>query len=256
MQRNKRKKLNRQSAPAAKQARPAGSIRLNKAIAQSGVTSRRAADALIAEGRVSVNGAPAPIGQFVTPSDVIAIDGQPIRQGLKRIYMAFNKPVGIECTTNRQVKDNIVDYIGYHERIFPIGRLDKDSDGLILLTNDGDIVNPILRAAGAHEKEYIVTVNKPIDEQFIGAMAAGVKILGQRTLPCKVTKIGKNRFNIVLVQGLNRQIRRMAEALGYQVTSLRRVRVMNIKLAKLKVGSYRLLTAAELAGLKQLIGSV
>ncbi len=250
---NKRFKKSRQAAPQPKQVRPDGTIRLNKAIAQSGVASRREADALIADGRVAVNGVLAEMGSFVLPTDDITIDGRAIRKKIKRIYMAFNKPVGVECTTDRRVKDNIIDFIGYPERIFPIGRLDKDSEGLILLTNDGDIVNPILRADNAHQKEYIVTVNKPITDQFIAQMSAGVAILDTVTLPCKVTKIGTNRFNIVLVQGLNRQIRRMAEALGYRVTALKRVRIMNIRLAKLKLGTYRILSKGEMAQLMQII---
>ncbi len=249
-------KNKKNKAPQAKQVRPADTVRLNKAIAQSGVASRREADALIAAGRVMVNDKAASIGQFVTAQDSIAVDGQPIRKGIKQIYMAFNKPVGIECTTDQRVKDNIIDYIAYQERIFPIGRLDKDSEGLILLTNDGNIVNPILRAEGAHEKEYIVTVNKPITDEFVSKMSTGVNILGRQTLPCKVTKIGKNHFKIVLVQGLNRQIRRMSETLGYRVTALQRIRIMNIKLGKLKLGSYRMLSAAELSGLKQLINYI
>ncbi len=247
-------KKKRIAAPQPKQVRPDGTIRLNKAIAQSGAASRREADALIAAGRVTVNGSLAEMGRFVLPTDDIAIDEKPIRKKIKRVYMALNKPVGIECTTDRRVKDNIIDFIGYPERIFPIGRLDKDSEGLILLTNDGDIVNPILRADNAHQKEYIVTVNKPITEQFIEKISAGVAILDTVTLPCKVTKIGTHRFNIVLVQGLNRQIRRMTEALGYSVTSLKRVRIMNIHLGKLKIGTHRILSKSELSELKRIIG--
>ncbi len=250
-----RHKKNRQAAPQPKQVRPDGAIRLNKAIAQSGVASRREADALVAAGRVKVNGALAEMGTFVFPTDEITIDAQPIRKKLKRVYIALNKPVGIECTTDRRVKENIIDFIAYPERIFPIGRLDKDSEGLILLTNDGDIVNPILRSDNAHEKEYIVTVNKPITDQFIEQMSAGVAILDTVTLPCKVKKISNNRFNIVLVQGLNRQIRRMSEALGYKVTALQRVRIMNIHLGKLKIGTHRLLSKVELAELRRIIGS-
>ncbi len=248
-----RYKKTRQAAPQPKQIRPDGAVRLNKAIAQSGAASRREADLLIAAGRVQVNGSLPEMGTFVLPTDAITIDGQPIRKKIKRVYMVLNKPVGIECTTDRRVKDNIIDFIGYPERIFPIGRLDKDSEGLILLTNDGDVVNPILRADNAHEKEYIVTVNKPITDQFIEQMSAGVAILGTVTLPCKVKKIGNNRFVIVLVQGLNRQIRRMTEALGYKVTALKRVRIMNIHLGKLKTGTHRILSREEMAELKRII---
>ncbi len=244
----------RRPAPCAKQNRPDGTIRLNKAIAQTGIASRRDADQLIAAGRVAVDGQIAAIGSFVSPSAQIEVDGQVLRPRGKPVYLALNKPVGIECTTDRRVADNIIDFIAYPKRIFPIGRLDKDSEGLILLTDDGDIVNPILLADNAHEKEYIVAVNKPITPQFLRQMAAGVSILGTVTLPCQVVKLSKNRFKIILVQGLNRQIRRMCQALGYQVTALRRVRIMNIELARLKVGTYRQLSAAELAELKRLVG--
>ncbi len=250
---NSAKKL-RRPAPQPKQARPDGAVRLNKAIAQSGIASRREADSLIAEGRVTVNGVVADMGVFVMHNDDVTVDGRPIRRAVKRICMVLNKPLGIECTTDRRVKGNIIDFIGYPERIFPIGRLDKNSEGLILLTNDGDIVNPILRAGNAHEKEYIVKVNKPITDQFIAGMSGGVRILDTVTLPCKVKKLDAKTFNIVLIQGLNRQIRRMAEAFGYRVVSLKRIRIMNVKLGKLKSGTYRLLTQSELNQIYRRIG--
>lgn len=240
------KKQKRKAPPAPKQERPEGSIRLNKAIAQSGYCSRRQADSLIEEKRVKINGALAQMGSFVYTYDDITIDGKALSKTGKRVYIAFNKPVGVECTTDLSVKDNIIDFIGYHQRIFPIGRLDKDSEGLILLTNDGDIVNPILRAGNAHEKEYIVRVNKPITNEFLNDMAKGVAILNTVTLPCKVQRIDQNTFSVILVQGLNRQIRRMCEALDYRVVALKRIRVMTIALGKLKIGTYRLLTPSEI----------
>lgn len=219
--------------------------RLNKFISETGFCSRREADKLIEQGRVSVNGQVPEMGVKVTNSDDISIDGNPLREKQKTIYIALNKPTGITCTTERDVPGNIVDFIGHKQRIFPIGRLDKPSDGLIFLTNDGDIVNKILRAGNQHEKEYVVRVNRPVTADFIKKMASGVPILDTVTLPCKVTQETQYSFRIVLTQGLNRQIRRMCEALGYEVFKLRRVRIMNITLDGIPNGQWRYLTEQE-----------
>lgn len=226
--------------------------RLNKFLSEAGYCSRRAADKLIEERRVTVNGKHPEMGTKVSPSDEIAVDGTIISKRIKsHVYIAFNKPVGIVCTTDTRVeKNNIIDFINYPSRIFPIGRLDKDSEGLILLTDDGDIVNKILRSSNNHEKEYIVTVDKPISQTFIERMSKGVPILDTTTKPCKVQKLSRNSFKIILTQGLNRQIRRMCEYLGYEVESLQRVRIMNIHL-KSAVGRYRNLTAEELNTLNE-----
>ena len=227
--------------------------RLNKFIGETGYCSRREADALIAEGRVTINGIVPEMGTKVSPNDEVRIDGKLIRDNNEKlIYLAFNKPVGIECTTNLEVRDNIVDYINYPKRIFPIGRLDKASEGLIFMTNDGDIVNKILRARNNHEKEYTVTVNKPITDRFIEKMGNGVPILDTVTRKCKVEQISKYIFKIILTQGLNRQIRRMCEFLGYEVTALKRIRIINISL-DVPVGRYRELTDAEIKQLNELI---
>jgi 23S rRNA pseudouridine2604 synthase len=227
--------------------------RINKFLSESGYCSRREADRLISEGRVTINGVVPEMGTKVVETDEIRVDGKLIRENRdKPIYLAFNKPVGIECTTNQSVRNNIVDYINYPERIFPIGRLDKASEGLIFMTNDGDIVNKILRARNNHEKEYIVTVDKPITDRFIQKMGNGVPILDTITRKCKVEQISKYIFKIVLTQGLNRQIRRMCEYLGYEVTDLKRIRIINISL-DIPVGRYRDLTAAEIKELNQLI---
>lgn len=227
--------------------------RLNKFIGETGFCSRREADALIDENRVTVNGKPAEMGMKVTDDDEVRIDGKLIREkNEKRVYLAFNKPVGIECTTNTDVQDNIVDYINYPRRIFPIGRLDKASEGLIFMTDDGDIVNKILRARNNHEKEYTVTVNKPITERFIQKMGNGVPILDTVTRKCHVEQISKFVFKIILTQGLNRQIRRMCEYLGYEVTALKRIRIINISL-DVPVGKYRELTDTEIKSLNKLI---
>jgi 23S rRNA pseudouridine2604 synthase len=227
--------------------------RINKFLSESGFCSRREADRLISEGRVTINGRVPEMGTKVLETDEIRVDGKLIRENRdKPIYLAFNKPVGIECTTNQSVRNNIVDYINYPERIFPIGRLDKASEGLIFMTNDGDIVNKILRARNNHEKEYIVTVDKPITDRFIQKMGNGVPILDTVTRKCKVEQISKYIFKIVLTQGLNRQIRRMCEYLGYEVTALKRIRIINISL-DIPVGRYRDLTAAEIKELNQLI---
>ena len=229
-------------------------IRLNKYLSEIGHCSRREADKLINLDRIIVNGQKAVMGQKVKPKDRIAIDGVLVENHHERnVYLAFNKPVGIVCTTDTRVeKNNIIDYINYPSRIFPIGRLDKPSEGLILLTNDGDIVNKILRARNNHEKEYIVTVNKPVTSEFIKTMANGVPILDTITRKCKVEQIHKKQFRIVLTQGLNRQIRRMCEYLDYRVVMLKRIRIMNIEL-DLGVGKYRDLTKKEFSQLNSLI---
>lgn len=228
--------------------------RLNKFLSEVGYCSRRAADKLIEEGRVTINNLPAEMGAKVTEDDTVEVDGKPIKNTKKEFtYLAFNKPVGIVCTTDTRVeKDNIIDYINYHKRIFPIGRLDKPSEGLILLTDDGDIVNKILRASNNHEKEYIVTVDKPISQTFLKHMRNGVPILDTITKKCEVKKINTTTFSIILTQGLNRQIRRMCEYLGYEVEALKRVRIMNIAL-DIPVGKYRELTAKELSELNELL---
>ncbi len=231
-------------------------MRLNKHLSESGHCSRREADRLIAAGRVSLNGRPAGIGDAVADGDEVRIDGQPlrarpsVRPGARRhVYIALNKPVGITCTTEHAVKGNIVDFVDHAQRIFPIGRLDKDSEGLILMTSNGDIVNELLRSENNHEKEYLVGVNKPVTPEFLAGMARGVRIHGQMTKPCRTRRIAKFGFGIVLTQGLNRQIRLMATAFGYRVTQLRRVRIVNIRLGALRPGQWRNLTEVELAGL-------
>ena len=231
-------------------------MRLNKYISDSGLCSRREADALIAQGRVTINGVAAGIGAVVAEGDAVGVDGAAVRARPSRgaaarrhVYIALNKPVGITCTTEHAVKGNIVDFVDHAERIFPIGRLDKDSEGLILLTSNGDIVNEILRAENAHEKEYLVGVDRPVTPAFLAGMARGVRIRGQLTRPCKTRRIAKFGFAIVLTQGLNRQIRLMVEAFDYRVTQLRRVRIVNIRLGALRVGQWRNLTDAELRGL-------
>lgn len=221
-------------------------VRINKYISETGVTSRRQADAWIAAGRVTINGTVAELGSQVQEGDEVKVDGHPIQTKPKLVYLALNKPVGITSTTERHVQGNIVDYVGHALRIFPIGRLDKDSQGLILLTNDGDIVNRLLRAENKHEKEYIVTVDKPITDAFLAQMSSGVKILGTTTLPCKVKRVSNHVFNIILTQGLNRQIRRMCASLGYQVRKLERIRIMNIHLGGMGYGKWRDLTKEEL----------
>ena len=226
--------------------------RLNKYLSEAGYCSRRAADKLIDEGRVTINGAVPEMGTKVIPGDEVKVDGKTIlNDAKKRTYIAFNKPVGIVCTTDTGVeKDNIIDYISYPTRIFPVGRLDKDSEGLILLTDDGDIVNKILRASNNHEKEYIVKVDKPISQTFVQRMSAGIPLeeLGKTTKPCSVEKLSTFEFKIILTQGLNRQIRRMCEYLNYEVHALKRTRIMNIH-QKCEVGTYRDLTDEELSTL-------
>ena len=231
-------------------------VRLNKYIAETGYCSRREADRLVAARRVTVNGVTAGTGAVVGEDDRVLVDGQPLqrreakRPGARRhVYIALNKPVGVTCTTESSVKGNIVDFVGHEQRIFPIGRLDKDSEGLILMTSNGDIVNEILRAENRHQKEYLVAVNHPVTDEFLRGMSRGVRIHNQMTLPCKASRINKFGFRIVLEQGLNRQIRLMAAAFGYRVTQLRRVRIDNVKLGALKPGQWRNLSEAELRGL-------
>ncbi|MGE6377620.1 23S rRNA pseudouridine(2604) synthase RluF [Peribacillus muralis] len=221
-------------------------MRINKYISESGITSRRGADKWIAEGRVTINGAVAELGSQAQLGDDVRVDGKPIKVEQQNVYIALNKPIGITSTTEKHIKGNIVDFVNHPLRIFHIGRLDKDSSGLILLTNDGDIVNEILRAENKHEKEYIVTVDKPLTASFIKEMSSGVEILDTKTLPCKVKQLTKYTFNITLMQGLNRQIRRMCSALGYEVRDLHRIRIMNIHLDGLALGQWRDLTEDEL----------
>ena len=225
--------------------------RLNKYFSEIGFCSRRAADKLIQEGRVLINGELALVGQKINLEDIIKVDGEPLNtRENKKVYLAFNKPIGIVCTTDTRVeKDNIIDFINYPSRIYPIGRLDKPSEGLIFLTNDGDIVNKILRARNNHEKEYQVTVNKPVTDDFVSKMSLGIPILDTITRKCFIKQTHKKQFKIILTQGLNRQIRRMCEYLDYRVTKLRRVRIMNIKL-DIEVGKYRDLTSKEIKSIR------
>lgn len=220
-------------------------IRLNKYIASSGLCSRREADTLIESGKVTINGEVALQGSKVMDRDIVLVNGRKVTPDDDMVYIAFNKPLGVTCTTDRRDPSNIIDYIGFDERIFPVGRLDKNSSGLILLTNDGSIVNKLLRAENGHEKEYLVTVNRPYDKIFLRSMESGVPVLGQLTLPCKLKPAGDRTFKIILHQGLNRQIRRMCEYLGYKVTRLKRIRFMNISLGDLESGKWRYLTASE-----------
>ena len=220
-------------------------MRLNKFISETGVCSRREADAWIEAGRVTVNGERAVLGTKVEEGDDVRVDGRQIGAAKEHVYIALNKPVGIISTTERDVRDNIVDFVRHKERIFPIGRLDRDSEGLILLTNHGDIVNEILRSENDHEKEYVVTVDRPVTEIFLNGMASGVRILGTVTKPCRVQRIAPSTFRIILTQGLNRQIRRMCSFFGYKVIRLQRVRIMNITLGALAVGQWRALRRDE-----------
>jgi 23S rRNA pseudouridine2604 synthase len=236
---------------------PDNSISLNKFISDTGYCSRREADRLIDQGRVMLNDEMAIRGNRYTPGDSVVVDGSLITtekpKKEKRIYIAFNKPVGITCTTDENIAGNIISYINYKKRIFPIGRLDKDSEGLIFLTNDGDIVNKILRAGNEHEKEYIVRVNKSITPFFIDKMSRGVPVDGTMTLPCKVSRMGNHVFKIILKQGLNRQIRKMCAHFEYEVEQLKRVRIMNVALDKLAVGKWRYLSDAEMQGINNMI---
>ena len=220
--------------------------RLNKYIADSGFCSRREADRLIGEGRVRLDGRVGALGDRVTPGMTVTVDGKQLSGAGEKVYILLNKPRGVVCTADPREPMNVVDYVGHPARIFPVGRLDKDSEGLLMLTSDGEIVNRLLRAAGGHEREYEVTIDRPVTREFAERMMAGVPILDTVTLPCRVRRTGENRFHIILVQGLNRQIRRMCEALGANVTSLRRVRIMNLRLGSLKPGQWRDLTKAEL----------
>ncbi|WP_100372905.1 23S rRNA pseudouridine(2604) synthase RluF [Bacillus sp. FJAT-45037] len=220
-------------------------MRINKFISEAGKASRRGADRLITEGRVTINGKRAEIGSQVEPGDKVLVNGAPVFVARNNVYIALNKPVGITSTTEKKVKGNIIDLVNHPLRIFNIGRLDKESDGLILLTNDGDIVNEILRAEHSHEKEYLVSVDKPITPDFLKNMSEGVKILGTKTLPCEVEQLSKFDFKIILTQGLNRQIRRMCEELGYNVFRLQRTRIMNIDLGNLPPGQWRDLSKKE-----------
>lgn len=220
-------------------------IRLNKFLSDAGVCSRREADRMIERREITINGHIAIMGEKVKNTDKVEVKGKRISREQEQILIAFNKPVGVECTSDKSNPDNIVDFIGYDKRIYPIGRLDKNSQGLILLTNDGSLVNHILKASNYHEKEYIVTVDKQVTEEFVKEMASGVKILGQMTRTCDVEKVGKHVFKIILTQGLNRQIRRMCETLGYKVQKLKRIRVMNITLGNLPIGAYRDVTEQE-----------
>jgi 23S rRNA pseudouridine2604 synthase len=228
---------------------------LNKYISETGFCSRREADLYIEQGRVTINGREAIKGNRVRENDVVHVDGEPLKKKKSAVYILLNKPKGITCTTDQKDKTNIIDYLNYKSRIFPIGRLDKRSQGLIFLTNDGDIVNKILRAGNNHEKEYIVTTDKPVTLEFIQKMRSGVRIPGAVTKPCFVKQEGPNRFRIILVQGLNRQIRRMCEALGYNVESLTRIRIMNITLNGLQAGKWRYFTPAEIATITSMVAS-
>ena len=223
--------------------------RLNKFVADSGYCSRREADRLIAEGRVQVDGRPGELGDRVLPGMRVTVDGQSLSGRGEKVYIALNKPAGIVCTTDPREPMNVVDYLDYPIRIFPVGRLDKDSEGLLLMTSDGEIINRILRAAGGHEKEYEVEIDRPVTKEFVEKMSAGVPILDTVTLPCRVRRTGERSFNIILVQGLNRQIRRMCEALGCNVVRLRRIRIMNVRLDAMRPGQWRELSEEELSGL-------
>ena len=229
------------------------SINLNKFISSTGICSRREAEKYIIEGRVTINNQTAKLGNRVFEGDIIKIDNKLLKSRPKTLYIALNKPKGIVCTTDSKEKKNIVKFIGHSERLFPIGRLDKPSEGLIFLTNDGDIVNKILRAGNNHEKEYTVTVDRNIDERFIKRMANGIPILGTVTKKCKVERINNRTFKIILIQGLNRQIRRMCEYLGYEVKKLIRVRIMNVTLGNLKVGEWRELSNKEMLIINKLV---
>lgn len=229
--------------------------RLNKYISDTGLCSRREADKIIEQNRVTINDKLPDLGTKVIPTDTVKVDGKVVgavaTDKSDRVYIIYNKPIGITCTTERHVKGNIIDAIGHKARIFPVGRLDKPSEGLIILTSDGDIVNKILRAENAHDKEYEVTVNQPISERFLKRMARGVPILGTVTKPCVVKPMGRDKFTIILTQGLNRQIRRMCEFLGYEVTKLKRNRIMHLELGNLRPGQWRNLTEKELAQLQK-----
>lgn len=235
------------------QVKAINSMRINKFISEKGICSRREADRLIEQKRVTINGKVAEIGSTVAVNDVIRVDGKPLKPKEEFVYIALNKPTGIISTTDTKERDNIIDFMNYQKRIFPVGRLDKDSEGLIILTSDGDIVNKILRAGNNHDKEYIVRVDKPITQGFISGMSNGVKILGTITKKCRVEALTKYTFRIILTEGLNRQIRRMCEVFGYHVLKLKRIRIMNIYLGDLPAGAWRYLTTEELHQLNELI---
>ena len=228
--------------------------RLNKFVADSGYCSRREADRLIVEGRVQVDGRPGALGDRVLPGMRVTVDGQSLSGRGEKVYIALNKPAGVVCTTDPREPMNVVDYLDYPIRIFPVGRLDKDSEGLLLMTSDDEIINRILRAAGGHEKEYEVEIDRPVTKDFVEKMSAGVPILDTVTLPCRVRRTGERSFNIILVQGLNRQIRRMCEALGCNVVRLRRIRIMNIRRGAMRPGQWRELSEEELSGLMERLG--
>lgn len=230
-------------------------IRINKFLSEAGICSRREADRQVAEGNVTVDGKTAEVGTRVLPGQSVYFCGRPVSKEEEMILLAFHKPVGIVCTAEKREKSNVIDYIHYPKRIYPVGRLDKDSEGLLLLTNNGDIVNKMMRAGNMHEKEYLVTVNKPITEAFLRGMAGGVPLveLNTTTRKCKVERVGKKEFRIILTQGLNRQIRRMCEYFGYRVVKLVRTRIMNIELGNLENGKYRAITPEEYQTLRKLI---
>lgn len=228
-------------------------MRINKYLSESGVCSRREADRLIESGVVKINGLPATLGTQVEAGDSVTVNGTLLEDFNRKVYLALNKPVGVECTANPKIKNNIIDFVNYPIRIFPVGRLDKNSEGLILLTNDGELSNGILKARYFHEKEYVVQVDKPLTPSFIEQMQSGVQILDTVTRPCKIKQLGPRYFNIVLTQGLNRQIRRMCEALDYKVLKLKRIRVLNIMLGDLPRGKWRELTKEELDSLRELV---
>lgn len=230
-------------------------IRINKYISQCGYCSRREADRLVADGKVFINGKPAPMGAKVSPSDQVVIDGEILTNKESEIILAFHKPRGVVCTTSKKDKHNVIDYIQFPQRIYPVGRLDKDSTGLLLLTNNGQLMDDILRGSNFHEKEYVVTVNKPMTDAVYQAMEQGVPILDTMTRPCRILPKGKNGFHIILTQGLNRQIRRMCEYFGYRVQTLKRIRIMNIQLGDLPEGEWRYLSENEVQILKKLAGS-
>ena len=228
-------------------------MRLNKFLSDAGVCSRREADRLIEAGAVMVNGSPAVTGMRVVKEDRVLVNGKPVKHSEKKVVLLLNKPKGIICTTQKKERPNVIEFLKYPTRVYPVGRLDKDSEGLLLLTNNGDLVNRIMRAGNFHEKEYIVTVDKPIDQEFVKKMSSGVPILDTVTRPCRVTKLKEDTFAITLTQGLNRQIRRMCEYLGYQVMKLKRVRIMNLKLDGIRVGEYRHITEKEWKELNRLL---
>lgn len=230
-------------------------VRINKFLSEAGICSRREADRKIENGEVTINDRVAVAGDKVMPEDVVYVNGRPIAKEEEMILLVLNKPAGIVCTAEKREKNNVIDFLKYPKRVYPIGRLDKDSEGLLLMTNNGEIVNKIMRAGNMHEKEYIVTVNKPVSDSFVRGLAGGVPLveLGTTTRKCKVEKIGNRKIRIILTQGLNRQIRRMCEYFGYRVEKLERVRIMNIKLGDLKIGEYREVTDEEYTTLMQLI---